>query len=143
MVHSFRIWTTERIQPARWAWVRIHPDQPHMHAAAYRMAPHHGAEFHRLAAATFQPTPVYERYVDGEWETRVRPCVGTLRLVSGNVTAEIVAHELVHAACAVYRANVREHIRLGDACGDREEQFAYIYGELFADFQDQWEAFNG
>lgn len=47
------------------------------------------------------------------------------------VTSEIVAHELVHAAVAVYRMNVRGDVRLGEDCGEREEQLAYIYGELY------------
>jgi hypothetical protein len=45
-----------------------------------------------------------------------------LRLAEGYVTPEIVAHELAHAALQIYRMNVHRDIRLGEACGEREEQ---------------------
>lgn len=54
-----------------------------------------------------------------------------------------MAHELVHAAVQVYRMNVARSVRLEADCGRREEQLAYIYGELFADFQERWEVING
>jgi hypothetical protein len=116
-----------------------------MAAAAYRTSPHHGRDWHREAEACFQPTPHRERWdVDRKvWVTRHSPCAGTLRLVDGNVTSEIVAHELMHAALQVYRGNVARSVRLEADCGPREEQLAYIYGELFASFQEGWETWLG
>lgn len=63
---------------------------------------------------------------------------GTLRLAAGYLKSEIVAHELVHAALVVYRLNLRPDVRLGTGCGRREEDLAYIYGELFADFEQHF-----
>lgn len=140
MVHSFRIGTSEvRVPPVRWCWVRVHPTAQHMRAAAYRSAPHHGRDFHAASLACFQPSPYRERFVDGKWEQRHSNYAGTMRLVGGDVTAEVVAHELVHAAVQVYRSNVKQRVVLGEDCGPREEQLAYIYGELFASFQEGWE----
>jgi hypothetical protein len=146
VLHSFRIRTSDwRVPPARWIWVRVHPTQAHMAEAAYRMAPYHGRDFHKQALGCFQGTPTFERWDEDRkrWQVRHRPCAGTLRLVDGHVTSEIVAHELIHAACQVYRGNVARSIRLEQDCGPREEQLAYIYGELFASFQEGWEAWLG
>lgn len=35
----------------------------------------------------------------------------------------------------IYRMNVRTEIRLGRQCGSREEDLAYIYGELYGSFE--------
>lgn len=68
-------------------------------------------------------------------EIRDGPYAGVLRLAASAVTAEIVAHELVHAALTIYRMNVHPNVHLGIGCYRREEQFAYIYGELYASFE--------
>lgn len=89
----------------------------------------------------FQPAPTRERY-DGKQWLKYWPAnyAGIMRLCRGWVTSEIVAHELMHAACTIYRMSVCGHVRLEDDCGRREEQLAYIYGQLFAGFQERWEA---
>lgn len=124
--------STERVGPRRWCWVVVHPDLEHFRAAANRTAPHHGVGFWEGCLGCFQPVSYRERHVNGEWIGRwpANGYAGALRLAEGHVTSEIVAHELMHAALAVYRMNVRGDVRLGEDCGEREEQLAYIYGEL-------------
>jgi hypothetical protein len=123
---------TDRVGPRRWCWVAVHPDLDHFRAAANRTAPHHGLAFWDGCLGCFQPAIYRERHVDGEWIGRwpANGYAGVLRLIEGHVTSEIVAHELVHAAAQIYRMNVRQGIRLGEDCGEREEQFAYVYGGL-------------
>ncbi|WP_432845985.1 hypothetical protein ACQPXB_35930 [Amycolatopsis sp. CA-161197] len=124
--------STDRIGPVRWCWVRIHPDLDDFRAAAQRTAPWHGAGYWDGCLGCFQPVSYRERFVDGHWVGRwpANGYAGVLRLIDGHVTSEIVAHELVHAAAQIYRMNVRSDVRLGSDCGEHEEQFAYLYGEL-------------
>jgi hypothetical protein len=138
MPQRFRI-TTDHIGPRRWCWVVIHPNVGHFHAAAIRTAPHHDRGWWNGCLGCFQPVTYREREVDGTWVGRwpANGYAGVLRLIDGHVTAEIVAHELVHAALAVYRMNVRGDVRLGEDCGEREEQLAYIHGQLYASLEPQ------
>lgn len=142
MGESFRIGTRgdERTGPARWIRVVVHPDVPDLHRLARRRSPWSPPD--PGCRGIFQPAVWRERY-DPETKAWVRrwpaSYVGILRLARGWVTSEIVAHELMHAACAIYRASVCHRIRLEDDCGRREESLAYIYGQLFAGFQDVWE----
>jgi hypothetical protein len=140
---SFRIGTAgdEMTGPARWIRVVVHPDVADMHRLARRRSPWSPPEDE--TRGMFQPAPVREWY-DAELKEWVRrwpaSYAGIMRLARGWVTSEIVAHELMHAACAIYRMSVCALIRLEDDCGRREESLAYIYGQLFAGFQHEWEA---
>jgi hypothetical protein len=126
-MRSFTI-STDRISPRRWCWVRVHDTAEDMVRAAIRLNPRSSGGSDRAAwdgcYGCFQPS----------WEDCKTAYAGTLRLVDGWVTPEIVAHELVHAACQVYRMNVHADVRLGTGCRRREEDLAYIYGELHASF---------
>jgi hypothetical protein len=123
--------------PARWVRVRVHPDPHHLIAAALRRSPWERAREWDGCLGCFQPAPARDHW-DPDTATWVRrwPAgyAGILRLVSGHVRVEIVAHELVHAAAQIYRMNIARHLRLGNTCGPREEAFAHIYGQLAADF---------
>lgn len=55
---------------------------------------------------------------------------GVLRLSREFLTAEVVAHECIHAAAAIYRMDVATVINLGNGCRRREETFAYIAGHV-------------
>jgi hypothetical protein len=137
-MRSFRI-STDRVGPRRWCWVRIHDTLDHMHRAAHRRSPWEPMEWWDGCMACFQPTPWKLTEDDGKrWPAS--GYAGVLRLVDGEVTPEVVAHELVHAAATVYRMNVKPTVRLGDGHVGfhREEEFAYIYGELYASFESQW-----
>lgn len=66
---------------------------------------------------------------------------GVIRYAAPLLTPEIVGHELVHAAVATLRSFLGgRDVRLGNGHSGslmREEQLAYLYGELFADLQRQ------
>jgi hypothetical protein len=139
-VKTFTI-ATDCVGPRRWCRVRIHPTVEELRVHAQRLNP-------RVAVDTtgggwdecfgcFQPPP---RFMVGDPGWAPNGYAGTLRLADGHITSEIVAHELVHAAAQVYRMNVAGHINLGPSCRRREEDLAYIYGELYASFEDQWHA---
>lgn len=63
---------------------------------------------------------------------------GLIRLSAEHLYPEVIYHELLHAACSVYRMNVALSIELGNGHVDiaREEDLAYIYGQLAADMAD-------
>lgn len=139
--------STDWSLPRRWVRVRLHPDFPSLRAAAHALRPGAAGKFAECYGC-FHPT-TYRQHV----ETRAirypaNGYAGTLRLVEPGAATddngnrlpygEIVAHELVHAAATIYRMNVASVINLGGGRGksfDREEDFAYIYGELSADMQ--------
>ena len=115
--------------PRRYFHVFIHDDEDQMRAAAvaYNGWPVDDAE------AVCQPAPSRQRLADdGETWEQVEPdhFGGILRFVQGNVTTEIVAHELTHAALVVYRMDINPDVRLGNGCRLREEHLAYITGDL-------------
>jgi hypothetical protein len=116
------------VGPRRWIQVRVHPNSDHLVVAADRLAPHHGLGWWEDCRGCFQPARY--RIVQGQVVQAPNGYAGILRLAKGWITPEIVAHELVHAACQIYRMNVKAELRLSNGCGEREEQFAYIYGEL-------------
>lgn len=68
---------------------------------------------------------------------------GVIRLSAENLYPEVIHHELLHASCATYRMNVALDLNLGSAYDDmdREEDLAYIHGQLAAGMTDalaQW-----
>lgn len=140
-VRSFTI-STDRVGPRRWCWVRIHPDADHLRAAGHRHRPDNGRDWWDECFGCFQPARFDHDDTTGEARYPANGYAGVLRLSAPDVTSEIVAHELVHAAATIYRMNVTRTVRLGDGFTGfhREEDFAYIYGELFASFQEGWEA---
>jgi hypothetical protein len=131
-VRSFTI-ATDRIGPRRWCRVHIHDTVEQLRTAGYRTSPWHGRDWWDGCMGCFQPSPVRIDAVTGV--ARESSYAGILRLANGWVTAEIVAHELVHAALHVFRMNVHPNVHLGPGCRRREEQLAYIYGELYASFE--------
>lgn len=122
VIRSFTI-STDRIGPRRWCWVRIHPDSEDLCQAAQRLNANASSGDWAGTVGCFQPA----------WPDCKTSYAGTLRLAEGWMTTEIVAHELVHAALTIYRINVHTDVRLGNGCRAREEDLAYIYGELAAD----------
>lgn len=136
-MRSFTI-STDRIGPRRWCWVRIHDTVEDLRAAAHRFRPHHGRDWWAECEGCFHPAPIRVT-ASGEVKESANGYAGTLRLAVTHVTSEIVAHELVHAALCVYRMNVKADVRLGTGCGQREEDLAYICGELYASFEHQWQ----
>lgn len=127
---------TDRIGPRRWWRVRIHSDVEHLRDAAHRHRPLHGRDWWNECFGCCHPTRWLEQE-DGSRQYPVSGYAGLIRFSVDYFTAEIVAHELVHAAAATYRMNVCPDVRLGSGCGRREEEFAYIYGELYNDLERQ------
>jgi hypothetical protein len=129
--------STDRIGPRRWCLVRIHPNVEHLRTAAHRTDPAHDRDWWDECCGCFQPVGL--RSAGNVISDPPNGYAGILRLAEGwRVTPEIVAHELVHAALQVYRMNVKADVRLGNGCREREEQLAYIYGELYADFERKY-----
>lgn len=133
-MRSFTI-STDRVGLRRWCLVRIHDNVEDLRRAAHRLRPDTGIAWWDECYGCFHPT--------WHWfhpETKARRYsangyAGLMRFAEDHVTSEIVAHELVHAAVQIYRMNVKTDMRLGSNCGAREEDFAYIYGELYADLE--------
>jgi len=115
--------------PRRYFHIFIHDDADEMRTAAeqYNGWPVDDAE------AVCQPAPVRAIVnADGDITGRDNQAYfgGIIRFVKGNVTTEIVAHELTHAALVVYRMDINPDVRLGNGCRLREEHLAYITGDL-------------
>jgi hypothetical protein len=117
--------------PKRWIRVFIHDSPEELVAAAQRYSPHMG--FKEGTLGCFHPVPTKRKYIDGEWVNTSHPSfAGVMRLWAGDVDAHIVTHEVVHAAAAIYRMDVRPIVHLGRECNVPEEDFAYIVGDLNA-----------
>jgi hypothetical protein len=138
-MRSFTI-STDYTSPRRWCWVRIHDTVEDLRAAKTKLNPVSAdPTVDAETWACWQPTS----YEVDEDSAKVWPSngyAGLVRLAEGHITSEIVAHELVHAAAAIYRMNVAPSIRLGKDVGIREEEFAYICGELYSSFEEGWHA---
>lgn len=123
----------------RWFRVKIYDTQEAMHAAAHRLKPWEGFEkFDGRLLGCVQTVPASYAHDDAELTTPrwpVNRLAGTIRLCSQHLWTEIIYHEVVHAACQVYRMNFARELNLGTGWEDLndEENFAYIYGQLAAD----------
>lgn len=138
---------TDRVGPRRWCRVRIHATVEEMRIHAQRLNPRVAVDVTGggwdECFGCFQPVPHWTHTDTGEISYAANGYAGVLRLAQDHVTSEIVAHELVHAALQIYRMNVVPDIRLGGRCGPREESLAYIYGELYASFEERWRTDDG
>jgi len=137
MTDTFTI-ATDRVSPRRWCRVRIHPTVEDLQAAAHRLRPDTRRAHWDGCFGCFHPSTYWQHDETGEIRYGRNGFAGTLRLAEGHVTSEIVAHELVHAALQIYRMNVTTEVRLGRQCASREESLAYIYGELYASFEEAY-----
>lgn len=119
----------------RWWRVRIHRSVDELRRAAARYAP--GTDFSECYGCCHHAV-----WVDGGSGGFARyGCngyAGVIRFAPPYVTGEVVAHELVHAAVAAYRMNIARDVRLGEDCGEAEEALAYIYGQLYAQFETRF-----
>lgn len=139
---TFTIATTGRIVPRRWWQVRVHPDVEHLREAAHKLRPEHGRDHWNQCFGVCHPVRFEENH-HGQRKYPANGYAGLIRFATEFFTAEVVAHELVHAAAATYRMNVCRDVHLGADCGEHEEQFAYIYGELYNDLERQMWAADG
>jgi head-tail adaptor len=114
----------------------VHPDLDHFRRAAHRYS---GADFSQ-ASGCCHPAPVRERYdvaTDTWYDSGDPHWAGIVRLVSGHIHSEVVAHEMTHAALVVYRMDIKADVRLSNGCGAREELLAYIVGDLTSQAADE------
>lgn len=66
----------------------------------------------------------------GELDRTPKHWGGLMRLCIPHLTHEVIAHECVHAAAAIYRMDITKMVVLGFGATQREEQFAYLTGDL-------------
>lgn len=124
----------------RWWRVVVHDTVAELQDAAHRYRPFLGREHWDGTEGCCHPAGRIDWTRDGPCFPRNGFC-GVIRYAEPSLTAEIVTHELVHAAAATLRSHLDgRDIRLGNGYAGsnlREEQLAYIYGELFADLHEQ------
>lgn len=132
MTRTFTIATT--FARRRWWRVAVHDTLDELRKAAHQYRPWVGREHWAETEGCCHPAGHLDR--DGALHYPRNGFAGVIRYAQPSLTAEIVAHELVHAAAATLRSLGPRDLRLGDGYRGtllREEQLAYIYGELFAD----------
>jgi hypothetical protein len=117
--------------PRRWFRLFVHPTKEDLQRAAARYDPGPGDWAGTLGCCH----PAHYRYqVDAKGDVvdvSDRHWGGVVR-VTRDVSTEVLAHEVTHAALVVYRRDVCRDVRLGDECRQREETFAYINGDLLS-----------
>lgn len=115
--------------PKRYIRVIVHDTTAELQAAALHYRP-----FTNWAdvAGCFHPAPHRERENNGgKWVGITPPhWAGVMRLSRETLNSEIVVHECVHVAVAIYRMDIKPNIILGYECRDREEMLAYIVGDI-------------
>lgn len=132
MIRTFTIATSGDYGTRRWWLVRIHPTLAALRAsaAAYDPRTDYTTSYGVCHTAMWVDT------VTGA-ATRYggRGYAGLIRLAATALTGATIAHELLHAAVAVYRMNHHQQVYLGGESGtDEEEHLARIFGELHQDF---------
>lgn len=128
--------------PSRYFMLVIHPTVEHMRAAAIkqdrRRGGVHGPGFYQDALGLFQPTDTRARWdkASRKWVDTTPRFSGVMRLVQGNMTREIVAHECVHAILHIVRLESWRTVEGGGGDADfgsessqEEEDFAYLLSE--------------
>lgn len=116
--------------PKRYIRIAIHDTTAELQRAATR---YRGGDFSNAGGAFHPADTVITTWPDGSWaDTADRHWAGLLRLSRELLSTEVVTHECIHAAAAIYRMDVMTTINLGNGCRHREETFAYIAGHLTA-----------
>jgi len=118
--------------PKRYVRVYLYDTVEELRDAARRF--HYFAPDSDTDKATGLFTPAYQHFKyakDGsEIDLTDKHYAGMMRLCVPHLTYEVVAHECVHAACAIYRMDITKSVVLHTHCNLREEQFAYLAGQL-------------
>lgn len=64
--------------------------------------------------------------------------IGTIRLSTKYLTAEVVSHECLHAAMWQYRVRLKnKNANFGRYCSEKEEDLCYIFGRIFKSMNKQ------
>jgi hypothetical protein len=114
--------------PKRYIRITVHDNLSEFRKAAQNYSPH---EDFVGSVGCFHPAPTRERYVGKRWvDITDEHWGGVMRLAKGWINLEVVAHESVHAAAAIWRRDVMPNLRLGEDCGPHEEMLAYMVGDI-------------
>jgi hypothetical protein len=151
ILQSWRI-ASEHLTP-RWWWVRVHSSAEDLRRAAYRYQPWTGKRFwaNDALGCCQHARPLVHEDADPDvpapddllWPSY--GFAGVIRFAAEALYPEVVHHEVLHAACATYRMNVAMDLHLGTGFTDmsREEDLAYIHGQLAADMDDALKSWCG
>ncbi len=132
MTRTFTISTSGNTGPRRWWMVRIHPTLAALRAAAAAYDPR--TDF-TTSYGVCHTAMWVDAFTGAATRFGARGYAGLIRLAATAMTGENVAHELLHAAVAVYRMNHSQEVCLGGESGtDEEEHLARIFGELHQAF---------
>jgi hypothetical protein len=139
MIKKFKI---KSMQSDKYFLVRIYPNVKELREAAVKHSKKTG-ENSPLFKDTYGVCHTYERIkIKPDGAEEMINEIGTIRLSNPNCRTGIVAHEVVHAAMHLYRLlygveheyeGSTHNADFGNGCNEDEENFAYIYGELFHD----------
>lgn len=116
----------------RYIRIYVHDTTAELQAAAGKYKPEHNWAG---VGACYHPPPTRNKYDEKtkKWVNTTRPSWGgVIRISREYLDSEVVSHECVHAACAIYRMDVHSKIHLSDECNYREEALAYIVGDLYS-----------
>lgn len=134
-----RTWrvTTHVTGTRRAVEVRLYSDLNHLRGAATRYAASAGESISYSEAAGTCHGFTTEKFVRGEW--RERPLVAIIRFAETHLTPLIIAHEVAHASQHIYGLDFDDEKPVAEHMHSGNEDFAYLYGELFAAV---WGIFN-
>lgn len=68
--------------------------------------------------------------------------VGIIRLSKPTCTTLVVSHELIHGALQIYRQEFNKPASFGSGVSEKEENLAYIYGDLFRQMTNKLYKYN-
>lgn len=116
--------------PKRWVRIHVHDSVEAFRQSAEKYSPNgvwedKDAGFHpAIGRSRWNPkTKLWE-------EIGTKGFTGVMDFCIEHLSTEIVVHECVHAAIAIYRMDIQTYINLGGPHSDREENLAYITGDL-------------
>lgn len=127
-----RLWTisTHVTGRRRDVELRLYDDLAHMRRAATAWASRkHAASDFREAAAVAHG---FQRLTYANGVEVEKPLVAIIRLARSHVTPKIVSHEVAHAAQHIYGLDYDDGEPVINHMHSGNEDFAYLYGELFA-----------
>jgi hypothetical protein len=109
-----------------WIWVRVFDDLKSMLDYAKKTNPED------LAGSVGYFHPYWREILKGKkWIDN--PNTGELVINKKHLGNVVISHELVHVAIWLWRRKYKT-LKLGDHVDEKEEEFCYLYGDLFAEF---------
>lgn len=123
----------EWLGPKRYVCIVIHDTVEQFRDACKRYSYNDSSGSWEGAVGAFHPVDRREKYskTKKRWiNTTPKHFAGVVRLCREWCTGEVIVHEVVHAACHIFRLDVAKRVNLGTNCHQNEEWFAYIVGDL-------------